>query len=66
MKENKYHELDKQVSEHVLAKLLTDGVTEYPAVCDCCRGTGRDPMSDNLNWLLCSNCGGKGNYMVAV
>lgn len=31
-------------------------------ICNCkvCNGTGRDPGSDNVNWLPCSACGGKG------
>lgn len=28
--------------------------------CQACRGTGADPLSDNLNWLPCKACGGKG------
>lgn len=28
--------------------------------CLVCRGSGRDPMSDNVNWLPCSSCGGSG------
>lgn len=28
--------------------------------CLSCRATGRDPASDNLNWLPCVVCGGTG------
>jgi RecJ-like exonuclease len=28
--------------------------------CNTCRGTGRDPLSDNANWLPCPQCGGSG------
>lgn len=28
--------------------------------CNTCRGTGRDPLSDNVNWLPCTQCGGTG------
>lgn len=28
--------------------------------CRVCRGTGADPLSDNLNWLPCSHCKGSG------
>lgn len=28
--------------------------------CNTCRGTGRDPLSDNANWLPCPQCGGTG------
>jgi hypothetical protein len=31
-----------------------------PDACKICEGTGRDPMSDNGNWLTCSHCGGSG------
>ena len=31
-----------------------------PDACRICEGTGRDPMSDNANWLTCSHCGGSG------
>ena len=28
--------------------------------CDACNGTGRDPMSDIVNWLPCKTCNGTG------
>lgn len=28
-------------------------------VCRTCKGTGRDPMSDTMNWLPCPTCRGK-------
>ena len=28
--------------------------------CKYCCGTGRNPLSDNLNWLPCSSCSGTG------
>ena len=31
------------------------------ATCHVCRGTGRNPMSDIVNWFPCSECGGTGN-----
>jgi hypothetical protein len=31
-----------------------------PEACKICEGTGRNPMSDNANWLTCSHCGGSG------
>ena len=31
-----------------------------PEACKICNGTGRDPMSDDANWLTCSHCGGSG------
>ena len=31
-----------------------------PVVCRVCRGSGADPLSDNLNCLPCSSCGGEG------
>ena len=31
-----------------------------PDACKICEGTGRDPMSDNADWLTCSHCGGSG------
>ena len=31
-----------------------------PGACRICEGTGRDPMSDNANWLACSHCGSSG------
>lgn len=29
--------------------------------CPHCRGTGRDPMSDIINWFPCTACNGTGN-----
>ena len=29
-------------------------------LCLVCKGTGRNPMSDNVNWLPCSTCNGTG------
>jgi hypothetical protein len=31
-----------------------------PDACTICDGTGRDPMSDDANWLTCCHCGGSG------
>jgi hypothetical protein len=31
-----------------------------PTTCPWCRGTGRDSMSDGVNWLPCEPCHGKG------
>lgn len=31
-----------------------------PITCPYCRGTGRDPMSDIVNWFRCEPCHGKG------
>jgi hypothetical protein len=28
--------------------------------CPACRGSGAQPLSDNLNWLPCWSCGGTG------
>ncbi len=28
--------------------------------CEVCNGSGRNPLSDNLNWLPCSACKGSG------
>lgn len=36
------------------------------AVCRVCKGTGADPLSDNLNWLPCSHCGGSGQEREAI
>lgn len=30
--------------------------TDIVAVCAYCKGTGADPLSDNLNWLPCTSC----------
>jgi len=30
------------------------------STCPYCRGTGRDPLSDNVAWLACSHCHGTG------
>lgn len=55
-------ELAKRVSyndaqvESVLAALARTG----GEVCHVCKGTGRDPMSDNVNWLPCNSCNGTG------
>ena len=41
--------------------LAAEGKGAHPsAKCGGCNGTGADPMSDNVNWLPCKGCGGKG------
>jgi DnaJ-class molecular chaperone len=37
-------------------------------LCECpsCNGHGADPMSDNLNWLPCQRCHGKGTIQLDV
>ena len=34
-------------------------------ICQSCRGTGRNPMSDTVNWLPCAACGGRGEIKPA-
>lgn len=31
--------------------------------CHVCKGHGADPMSDNLHWLPCSYCKGRGRFV---
>lgn len=33
---------------------------DEPDPCPVCCGTGANPLSDNLNWLPCTQCGGTG------
>jgi hypothetical protein len=38
-----------------------EGISAAPMrTCSACKGTGRDHMSDNTNWLSCMQCGGSG------
>ena len=32
--------------------------------CSYCGGHGADPMSDNVNWLRCPECGGSGRAAI--
>ena len=32
--------------------------------CSACKGTGDDPLSDNMNWLTCQKCGGAGQVEI--
>jgi DnaJ-class molecular chaperone len=34
--------------------------------CPHCNGHGADPMSDNVNWLSCPTCQGKGELPLHV
>lgn len=64
--QDKYHDLDRLISAEVRRELLDAGITEYEAKCRDCNGTGRDVMSDSVNWLPCFSCEGKGSFRVAV
>lgn len=44
-----------------LISQMEDAVNEEKGrTCPYCRGTGANPMSDNVNWLPCSSCSGTG------
>jgi hypothetical protein len=43
----------KQIQTEIDAALANDK-------CTICKGTGADPMSDNVNWLPCTQCSGNG------
>lgn len=66
MKENKYHDLDKKVTNEIRAGLLADGITEYPVECDYCDEDGRVEMDNNGPIGPCPICQGKKQYMIAV
>lgn len=40
--------------------VILDTRDEHQTPCTVCRGSGRDPLSDNVNWLPCLTCGGAG------
>jgi DnaJ-class molecular chaperone len=52
--------VDLAVGKQVRAELLAQGVVSYPAVCQCCHGTGKTLLGK------CDNCGGKGSYELAI
>ena len=54
MSDNRFHEIDKQVGKEIVAKLKSEGITEYPVVCWQCRGVG------------CDGCDGLGTYELVV
>ena len=66
MGENKYHDLDKQVSKEVREKLLSQGICEYPVKCDYCDEGGRVETDNNGPIGPCPICNGTKQYMVAV
>lgn len=61
MKENKYHNLDTQVSNEI-----RDGITEFPVACDYCDDDGRVETDNNGPIDTCPICHGKKQYMRAV
>lgn len=54
MHDNRFEELDKQIGREIMAELLAEGITEYPAVCWQCHGKG------------CPGCDGLGTYVLAI
>jgi DnaJ-class molecular chaperone len=66
MKENKYHELDKQVSQRIRTGLIADGITSYPVKCEYCEGSGEHEPDNNGPIEACPVCNGDGHYLVAV
>lgn len=54
MKDNRFAEFDKQIGEEIKAKLLANGITKYPAVCDQCQGKG------------CKDCDSLGSYELMI
>lgn len=66
MKPDKYHEIDKSVGKHIRARMLADGVRNYPVTCNCCSGTGKHEADNNGSISDCPVCNGDGAYFVAV
>ncbi len=55
---DKYFEVDKQITREIKEKLITEGITSYPAKCETCNGSG--------NNSFCVQCKGKGFYELAI
>ena len=64
MKENRFHEVDKQASREIRDRLLTDGITEYPVACDYCDDEGMVETDNNGPIGTCPICGGSKAYML--
>lgn len=57
---HEYRAVDVAVGKQIKAELKAQGIESYPAVCQCCDGTGQTPLGE------CDNCDGKGSYELAV
>ena len=66
MKEDKYHDLDKQITQQVRAEMLAAGITAYPRKCDYCDEDGRVEMDNNGPIGPCPLCNGAKQYMASV
>lgn len=66
MKTDKYHEIDKSVSNQIRAEMLSDGVKNYPVTCNYCYGTRMHESDNNVPISDCPVCNGDGAYLVAV
>jgi uncharacterized Zn finger protein (UPF0148 family) len=63
---DKYRELDTQISRRTRAQLIADGVTKYPTDCELCCGTGKFRMHKRGRVETCHICEGTGQRMVAI
>lgn len=57
---HEYRDVDLATTQQIKAELQAQGIESYPAVCQCCNGTGKTPLGK------CENCDGQGSYELAV
>lgn len=62
---NKYFELDQQISEEINSQLIAEGKTFYPVECEDCNGEGEYCYEDD-GWFSCEFCNGNGYYEIAI
>jgi DnaJ-class molecular chaperone len=56
----KYRAVDVAVGKQIKAELHAQGIKSYPAICQCCYGTGTTGTTQ------CENCDGIGSYELAI
>lgn len=64
MRDDKYHEMDAEMSKKARYQLLESEAKEYEATCAWCRG--RKIIGTHRGDIPCLDCNGKGNYILSV
>lgn len=57
---HEYRAMDLAVGKQIKSELHATGSESYPAVCQCCQGTGQ------IHLVPCEHCDGKGSYELAI
>ena len=64
--DDKYHELDKQITAEIAADMRSEGIRFYPVVCPECRGHGIITNEGGTPVSVCPVCHGSGIIEVSV